>query len=135
VLCHLDGRVAGRAAWAGQPPIDGPVHIGIGFVLPRPTGARKSAIWQAKKPDIDKLIRATLDGLTEAGVVVDDARVASLTASKQLSDPADPWTGATIDITPLEADDRVPQECGDYPTGKPPRPQPENDTGVWERPR
>jgi hypothetical protein len=29
----------------------------------------------------------------------------------------------------------VPFEGGDYPTGKPPRPQPENDTGVWEKER
>ena len=36
----------------------------------------------AGRPDIDKLIRSTLDALTDAGALVDDARVTTVTAVK-----------------------------------------------------
>lgn len=98
---RADVAWAARAAWTGQPAIDQPCHITINFVLPRPNSARKADTWQAKKPDIDKLARTVLDALSEAGVLVDDARVARLEATKRLADKTDPWTGATITIATL----------------------------------
>jgi crossover junction endodeoxyribonuclease RusA len=91
---------AASTAWDG-PPIDGPVSLSVRFVLRRPSGARKGDRWQAKRPDIDKLLRSTLDGLVSSGVIVDDSRIACLTATKTLAYPDRPWTGAQITITPL----------------------------------
>lgn len=51
------------------------------------------------RPDLDKLVRATLDALTDAGAITDDARVVSLYAVKAYPggdlDALD-TTGATI---------------------------------------
>ena len=81
-----------RQAMIGQQPYAGPVEVGIDFYLPRPrghfgTGKNAARLREAapehptKKPDIDKLVRAILDGMT--GIVfVDDAQVWSLTAVK-----------------------------------------------------
>jgi Holliday junction resolvase RusA-like endonuclease len=41
-----------------------------------------------KKPDVDKLARATLDALTSAGVIRDDAQIARLYLIKRYGDPA-----------------------------------------------
>ena len=54
------------------------------------------------KPDLDKLIRATLDGLADGGLIVHDQRVAQVTAAKRYAISGEP-TGATITITELFA--------------------------------
>lgn len=76
---------AATAARGGAPAIDGPVRLDVEFVLPRPASAsrKKLALGPCRKPDIDKLLRSTLDGLTEGGVWTDDARVVSVTALKR----------------------------------------------------
>jgi Holliday junction resolvase RusA-like endonuclease len=57
------------------------VEIALVFHLPRPkTVSRK---WPAVKPDLDKLIRSTFDGLTTGGLYTDDALVIAVSASKQ----------------------------------------------------
>jgi uncharacterized protein YjiS (DUF1127 family) len=66
------------------------------FFLPRPA-SRKRDRWADRKPDLDKLLRCTLDGLTDAGLIRDDARVTYIAASKEL---ADTWTGATLRVQP-----------------------------------
>jgi Holliday junction resolvase RusA-like endonuclease len=98
---RADVAWAARAAWGSRPPIDEPCVVAVRFVLPRPRAARKADTWQAKKPDADKLARSLLDSLTEAGVLVDDARVSVLSVQKRLADREDPWTGATISISTL----------------------------------
>jgi len=51
------------------------------------------------KPDLDKLVRAVGDALTEAGVVTDDAAIHSITASKvYVTSPA--GSGVTVVVTP-----------------------------------
>ena len=58
-----------------------PVEIALVFFLPRPkTVSRK---WSSVKPDLDKLIRSTFDGLTTGGLYTDDALVIAVSASKQ----------------------------------------------------
>ena len=58
-----------------------PVEIALVFHLPKPkTVTRK---WPAVKPDLDKLIRSTFDGLTTGGLYTDDALVIAVSASKQ----------------------------------------------------
>jgi Holliday junction resolvase RusA-like endonuclease len=62
-------------------PMTTPVEIALVFHLPRPkTVTRK---WPAVKPDLDKLIRSTFDGLTTGGLYTDDALVIAVSASKQ----------------------------------------------------
>ncbi|MGN6199997.1 RusA family crossover junction endodeoxyribonuclease [Humibacter sp.] len=58
----------------------GPVEVVLVFSLPKPQRPR----WfvPAVKPDIDKLVRAVFDGLTDGGLIDDDARIITLTASK-----------------------------------------------------
>lgn len=58
----------------------GPVTVEASFFLPRPQRPRFAR--PAVKPDIDKLLRALLDGLTDGGLIDDDARVVNLHAEK-----------------------------------------------------
>lgn len=61
-----------------------PVAVTLRFTMPRPQKPR----WHvpAVKPDIDKLVRAMLDGLTEGGLIADDARVVDLHATEIYGD-------------------------------------------------
>lgn len=54
--------------------------VSLSFLLPKPKTVKRSA--PTVKPDIDKLCRGTLDALTQAGVIDDDARVCQLIACK-----------------------------------------------------
>jgi crossover junction endodeoxyribonuclease RusA len=58
-----------------------PVEIALVFHLPRPKTVNRK--WPAVKPDLDKLIRSTFDGLTTGGLYTDDALVIAVSASKQ----------------------------------------------------
>lgn len=89
-----------REAWGDQPPLDGPVRLHVHFQMPKPKSARKSKLWADRKPDLDKILRCTLDGLADAGCVTDDARVVELWSTKQLSMG---WTGARVEIAELDA--------------------------------
>lgn len=84
------------------------VEVRIRFQLPRPkshyrTGRNAHLLradaphFVSKRPDIDKLLRATLDALTAAGVYMDDAQVAALEVTKMYGTP-----GALITVLPLE---------------------------------
>jgi crossover junction endodeoxyribonuclease RusA len=70
-----------RAELNGATPELGPVRITLMFFLRRPQ--RPKADVPITKPDIDKLARAVLDGMTDAGVIRDDAQVTTLTARKR----------------------------------------------------
>jgi crossover junction endodeoxyribonuclease RusA len=71
------------AAAHSGPPMDGPVGVHIVFTMPKPKSAPKHKhTWPAKRPDLDKLMRAVLDAGTEAGVWRDDSQVVMATESK-----------------------------------------------------
>ena len=74
---QLDG------VWAPRPI---PVSVDIAFFVARPKRLPKNTITPAtRKPDIDKLVRAVLDGMT--GVLYqDDSQVVSLLAAKSYCD-------------------------------------------------
>ena len=56
--------------------MDGALMARLVFTMPKPASAPKTRkTYPNKKPDGDKLERATFDALTKAGVWVDDARV------------------------------------------------------------
>ena len=92
----VEGSSAVAEAAVGQvaEPLDGPLQLTVEFWMPRPA-SRKRDRWADRKPDLDKLLRCTLDGLTDGGLIRDDARVVCVSASKQL---ADTWTGATMRV-------------------------------------
>ena len=91
-------------------PLMGPLKVAIEFALCRPKGHYRSGknahlvkenapYFQSSKPDLDKLVRSTLDALTEASVWIDDAQVVELVASKHF----DQWQGAVITISESSA--------------------------------
>lgn len=77
-----------RAVFEAAPKLglDVPVVVELCFVLPRPK-SRPRDVFVAVKPDLDKLVRAVLDGLTstktEVGLLRDDSRVVRLVAEKR----------------------------------------------------
>ena len=75
---------AGIEAMAGALPLDSAVEVSITFLFVRPPSvSEKKRPLPSVMPDIDKLARAVLDGLTAGGVVTDDARVVDLHARKR----------------------------------------------------
>lgn len=91
-----------------RPPADGPVTVDISFRLARPAGhygtgrnadrLRESAPARPiTKPDLDKLIRSTLDALKDVGVYRDDSQVVTIVTAKHYCGRAE-WPGARIII-------------------------------------
>lgn len=78
--------------------IDEPVELSIVFYLARPKSVRDRE-FPAVMPDLDKLCRAVLDSLTDAGIYADDSRVVRLTATKLYADHRGP--GALIRVNTL----------------------------------
>ncbi len=75
-------------------PFDGPVQLRITFYLPRPKTVKREL--PTVPPDLDKLIRAVGDGLTDSKIWTDDSLVVSLMCEKVYADDREP--GAEIEI-------------------------------------
>lgn len=86
-----------QRAMDGLAPLEGPVAVFVYFYLPRPKSLAKSVTLPAKRPDIDKLARAVLDGLTEGGAWLDDGQVVRLQAQKNYAG-VNSSPGCQIDI-------------------------------------
>jgi crossover junction endodeoxyribonuclease RusA len=72
------------------------VRVDLEFVLKRPVSAPKKRTPPAiRRPDLDKLVRATLDGLGSANIWTDDSQVVSMNVSKRLAE-IDEVTGCRI---------------------------------------
>jgi crossover junction endodeoxyribonuclease RusA len=56
----------------------------LDFVFSKPKSMPKKRQLNTKRPDLDKLIRAVLDGITNV-LIPDDAQVISITANKSYS--------------------------------------------------
>ena len=84
-------------------PAEGPLSVLINFYLPRPKSLAKSVTLPAKRPDLDKLARAVLDGLTEGGAWLDDGQVVRLMAQKNYAGGENP-PGCTIEFLVLMHD-------------------------------
>lgn len=79
-------------------PLDGPLFLAVEFRFPMPASRPKAVrakgnCLKVSAPDLDKLIRALGDGLKAGGLIVDDARIVEITASKV---EVVGWTGATV---------------------------------------
>ena len=71
-----------RDVWGGKPPITRAVRVYMGFMLARPKSLPKRVTFHTKRPDLDKLVRATFDGIVQAGWIKDDSQIHSLCAEK-----------------------------------------------------
>lgn len=67
-------------ALAPAAPIDDAVTVRVTFGIERPASVTREEPTVA--PDLDKLLRALLDGLTDSGLIRDDSRVVSIAARK-----------------------------------------------------
>jgi Holliday junction resolvase RusA-like endonuclease len=87
------------------------VKVEVTFLLPRPKSHYRTAqghehelldwapLYPTTPPDIDKLERAILDGLTDAGVWLDDSQVVTLHADKRYQ-RWDEVPGAVVTVYP-----------------------------------
>lgn len=88
---------AATIAYLHAEPIDGPVTVEVEFILPRPKSLPKRITDMVRKPDLDKLVRSTLDALSGIAYI-DDNRVTRIVATKTYAaSPED--AGAHITIT------------------------------------
>lgn len=96
--------IVGASDWQ---PADGPIQLHVDFFIERPKSVSISKrFFMTKAPDIDKLVRAVCDALTDAEVWIDDAQVVKLISTKNYADDVEP--GCIIQVTRLgELDDSV----------------------------
>lgn len=105
-------KAAAVVALEEQPAIKGPAVVSINFRFARPAGhygtGKNAGSLKGSAPtvpvsrangDIDKLVRSTLDALTDSQAIADDSQVVILLATKQYADDAKP--GATVKVKPL----------------------------------
>lgn len=77
----------------------GPVEVTCEFVMPRPKAWGKNRQDpMTERPDVDKLLRSTLDGLTNSGIIPDDSHVTCVHGSKRRALYQGEPTGARITI-------------------------------------
>jgi Holliday junction resolvase RusA-like endonuclease len=62
-----------------------PLVVSLSFYLDRPKTVKR--LFPTTKPDLDKLIRAVLDGMTDAKAWPDDSQVVYVLASKHYGQP------------------------------------------------
>lgn len=80
VKAAAEVEITSRPGWL---PLDEPLSVRMIFTLPKPASApKRRRTWPCRTPDLSKLVRATEDALTDAGVWRDDARVVDLGARK-----------------------------------------------------
>ena len=89
--------------------IAGPCAIQVQFLMPRPASVSvKRRPYPSVKPDLDKMVRAVLDALKEAGCYGDDGQVIKIWATKIYArDTPDRAPGAYITISALSDDHLV----------------------------
>lgn len=92
-----------RSGHAGS-RLTGPVLLHVTFYLPRPKshhGARgllpSAPALPHRKPDADKLLRSTMDALTQAGLIADDAQITTIRAAKRYADHRPPGARITLE--------------------------------------
>lgn len=74
-------KTAQHMSWKTLNPINDPIELCLSFYLPRPKSVKRE--FPSVKPDLDKLIRSTCDGLKTGGLYTDDALIIAITATKQ----------------------------------------------------
>jgi len=100
---HTVTCAAHEAAEGFQFAARAPVQLTLTFTFARPKShytpkgklRRGAPSTHTQRPDVDKLVRAVCDSLTDAGVIHDDAQISAIDALKQWG--ARP--GATIELS------------------------------------
>lgn len=95
---QLVAAEAKKAARTLDHPLDGHLRLIVRFDLP---AAKRSRFGNrpAGPPDLDELVRAICDGLKDGGLIIDDARIVEITATKHW---AKGKPGATITLVNLD---------------------------------
>ena len=90
-----------RAAFADAgEPVKGPVIVSVAFTFRRPKShgkAQRATNRHTSQPDLDKLLRCTLDALSGLAYV-DDRQVYGVAAWKHYAEPGEP-VGAHIEVS------------------------------------
>ena len=77
----------------------GPLRLEVEFFLPR-SKAHKHDDYVAVKPDLDNLLKSTMDALSDVGIWHDDAQVAAIVSTKRY-ESANQAIGAIIRLEAL----------------------------------
>jgi Holliday junction resolvase RusA-like endonuclease len=86
-------------------PLTGPLFLSATFTLARPKSTPKRRIHPLTRPDVDKLLRALCDALTQAGAWADDAQVVAVEAAKvYVGHRLAPLDGPGVALTIREVD-------------------------------
>lgn len=85
--------------------IEGPIALEISFILPRPKAHKKETL-VVTKPDLDNLLKSTMDALTDLAVWRDDAQVAEIVTAKRY-ESKDIVPGAVIEIYTWEKEAEI----------------------------
>lgn len=92
--------VAEYPEWLAVP--DKPVQLAVVFHLRRPASISEAKRpFPSVKPDLDKLVRSTMDALTTSGAVADDSRIVVIAAGKRYAQAGEPL-GAQIILATME---------------------------------
>ena len=83
----------------GWEPLDEATHVTIEFYLDRPPSTPRKRVKPSVLPDLDKLVRSTLDALATAKAFTNDSRVVALDVEKSYARP-NQATGARIIVQP-----------------------------------
>ncbi|MEV0151556.1 MULTISPECIES: RusA family crossover junction endodeoxyribonuclease [unclassified Nonomuraea] len=94
------GLQSAHALWEGV--LAGPVEVRVTFALPRGKSVRRP--WPITTPDLDKVVRATMDGITMGGAWADDKLAVRITTDKVYAGTpgALERPGAVIDLWALD---------------------------------
>lgn len=76
------------------PQFQGPIAVTIDFYMPRGTTVKRAR--PSVTPDIDKLLRALFDGITDSGLWADDALVVDAHVREWYADDRAPGVDVTI---------------------------------------
>jgi Holliday junction resolvase RusA-like endonuclease len=78
--------------------IDEPCELIVNFYMPKPKTVTR--LLPSVSPDLDKLIRAVGDALTDSGIVTDDSRIVRISARKLYAEGIQ--SGASILVKTLD---------------------------------
>lgn len=75
-----------RAAGAtGIPTLEPPYEVHLSFSMPEPKKPKYG--WPVNDGDLDKLVRAVLDGMQRGELITDDKHVTKITTEKKFGTP------------------------------------------------
>jgi len=75
--------LATAASMVGKKPMEGALLVDAIFWLKRPKSIPKKVKFPVKKPDLDNMVKALLDGMTQGGIWGDDSQVVDLASGKR----------------------------------------------------